>query len=116
VLTFILLLVDYDVKDNKYRNALVSAIVILGIDSETAWTLAINYTSTILAIITVVKMFVLYQAKRSREKEIRHLCDDSGYTELVVEEVAPSHFNLVKEATNSFITLISFGGRPTPMD
>ena len=57
---FLLALLDYNLKDNEYRSAFISASAVLGVDNIRGWKDLLIYTPTMSAIITVVKMLVLY--------------------------------------------------------
>ncbi|KAI5360342.1 hypothetical protein J4E82_011753, partial [Alternaria postmessia] len=39
-----------------------------------------------------------------------------GFSDQDADELAVSHFELVKESANRFMTLTSYGGMPSPMD
>jgi len=39
-----------------------------------------------------------------------------GFSREDAEDQVPSHFDLVKEMANGFMTLTSYGGNPSPMD
>lgn len=46
-------LLNYNIKDNKYSNAIINAIAIIGIKEEGKWYSLLNYTLKMLAIIKV---------------------------------------------------------------
>jgi hypothetical protein len=116
VLEFVLALLDHDIRDHEYSSAFVSAMAVLGVDVERGWKEPFIYTPTLSAVVTVARMLVLFQAKRSREERIAHLMEDDGWVKEEAELMAPAHFDLVKEMAERFMTLTRFGGRPSPMD
>lgn len=46
-------LLDYNIKDDKYSNTIISAIAIIGIKEEGGWYSLLNYTLKMSAIIKV---------------------------------------------------------------
>ncbi|KAK4096687.1 hypothetical protein N658DRAFT_388597, partial [Parathielavia hyrcaniae] len=71
VLDFFIELLDHDIGDNEYQNALYSGLAVLGIQTGHGWRSALVYTPVLSAVVTVARMLVLYKAKRAREDEIR---------------------------------------------
>jgi hypothetical protein len=116
MLQFLLALLDDDIKDNEYRNALISALAAWGIDERRGgWKSALQYTPDLSAIVTVGKMLVLYQANRTRTGRIEQLMAD-GMGRVEAEEAAPAHIDLVQDMASRFVMLTGVGGRPSPMD
>ena len=55
-------LLDYHVHSGYYRNAVVSALAVLNIDTEhITWLPAENYTSKLSAVIKLAQMMVILQ-------------------------------------------------------
>jgi hypothetical protein len=60
VLQFMLLLLDYVLGDNEYTSALISSMVVLGISAESGWLSLLVYTLKQFAVISILRMLVLY--------------------------------------------------------
>lgn len=116
VLAFLISLLDHTLKDNEYRSVLVSATAILGVDGERGWKDALLYTPTISAIVTIAKMLVLLRAAELRKEHVANIIAKDGFAKDDAEEIAPGHFELVQEMANEFMTLTSYGGKPSPID
>ena len=115
VLAFLISLLDHHLKDDEYRSVLVSAAAVLGVDSNRGWMDPLAYTPVISAIVTVAKMLVLYSATKERKGRVAEIIG-TGFSKHDAEDLAPGHFDLVKEMASEFMTLTSYGGRPSPMD
>ncbi len=48
-----MILLDYNIKDNKYSSAIISVIAVMGIKEEGGWYSLLNYTLKMLVIIKV---------------------------------------------------------------
>lgn len=116
VLAFLISMLDHPLKGNKYRSVLVSATAVLGVDGDRGWKDALVYTPTISAIVTVAKMLVLYSAAKRRNEHVAEIIGRDGFAKEDAEDLAPGHFDLVKEMANGFMTLTSYGGTPSPID
>jgi hypothetical protein len=58
---------DYGLKDNEYKNAILSGLAVLGTCREkNGWVPAIFYTPTLAAIITSIRAIVIRRAWRLR--------------------------------------------------
>lgn len=116
ILGFLLSLLDYNLRDDEYKSALVSAVVVFGVNKDRSWKSPLVYTPTISAIITVVKMLVLYRASKARKERMAEIIEKEGFGKEDAEDQALGYFKLVKEIADGFMTLTSYGGKPTPMD
>ena len=116
VLEFLLSLLDHNLKDDEYKSVLVSAAAVFGVSNDCGWKSALSYTPTISAIVTVARMLVLYKASKARKERVAEIMEKEGFSKEDADEQAPSHFDLVKEMANGFMTLTSYGGNPSPMD
>ena len=116
VLEFLISLLDHSLKDNEYRSVLVSAAAVLGVDGDRGWKDPLVYTPTISAIVTVAKMLVLYRATERRKERVAELVSKEGFAKEDAEDLAPGHFDLVKEMANEFMTLTRYSGKPSPID
>ena len=115
-LSLMLALLDHHLKDDEYASALMSGMAVLGIDYQCGWMSPLGYTPKIAAIVNVSRMLVLYQSTKMRREEIARLRRDDGWGQEVAEDIAPGHFQFVQEMANRFMTLVSYGGLPCPMD
>jgi hypothetical protein len=80
ILEFLLLLLDYNLKDDKYKSILISIAAVFRVDSNCGWKSALSYTLTILAIITVIRMLVLYKASKARKEYIVEIIEKEGFS------------------------------------
>ncbi|KAK4220416.1 hypothetical protein QBC38DRAFT_350290, partial [Podospora fimiseda] len=81
VLEFFIALLDHDIGDNEYHNALYSGLAVLGIHVGHGWRSALSYTPRLSAIVTVARMLVLYKAKQDRDQEVERRQKVEGETE-----------------------------------
>ncbi|KAL2015345.1 hypothetical protein VTK56DRAFT_5777 [Thermocarpiscus australiensis] len=116
VLDFFIALLDHDIGDNEYQNALYSGLAVLGIQAEYGWRSALVYTPVLSAIVTVARMLVLYKAKGAREAEVQRRRRAAGESEAEARRRARSHFDRVREMAQRFMTIVAYDGRPSPMD
>lgn len=112
---FWLSMFDHELKEGEYESAVISALAVLGLDTNEGWASAMNYTPKLSAIVTVTRALIVYQAWIQRQDHIRELTED-GNTQERAKQEAVSIYDLVKEMVHRFMTLTSFGGRPSPMD
>ena len=53
----------YKLKNGEYKNGLISALAIIGINlSALGWLLATSFTPFLLALVTVIRAIVVYKA------------------------------------------------------
>jgi hypothetical protein len=107
---------DYNLKDNEYKSALVSAAAVFRVNKDCGWKSPLVYTPIISAIVTVAKMLVLYRARKARKERMADIMEKEGFGKEDAEDQAPGHFELVKEMADGFMTLTRYGGKPTPID
>ncbi|KAK5263115.1 hypothetical protein LTR96_011463, partial [Exophiala xenobiotica] len=106
---------DHPLGDHQDHSAMVSGMAVLGWDDASRhWRVATAYTPVISAIVTVARMLVIYQAKQTRDTAVQRF-RDSGMEEEEAEEKAPSHFSLVQEMVQRFMTMVSWEGQPSPI-
>ena len=123
IVRFWVSILDHDIKDRASRNALISALAVMGIDEAGGWKSPLTYTPILSAVVTVSKMIVLYQAYLRRNKDIERITrerlnqdfDEETAKRMACED-APAHFDLVQVMAHRFMGLTSHGGRPSPMD
>jgi hypothetical protein len=63
------------------------------------------YTPTISAIVTVVKMLVLYRLAVKQKKHVVKIIKKKEFAKDNAKNLALSYFNLLKKIANKFITL-----------
>ena len=76
----------------------------------------LSYTPTISAIVTVVRILVLYKASKVRKKYIAEIIKKEKFSKEDADKQVLNHFNLVKEIANRFIILISYKSNPNLID
>jgi hypothetical protein len=116
ILELIIALLDHKVKDDEYTNAFYSGLAILGIDQEQGWRTALVYTPRLSAVVTVARMLVLYRAHCQRREDIGRRQERYKESKAMAEARATSHFDRVQAMVDRFMTIVSHGGQPRPMD
>jgi len=107
---------DHALGDTEYDSAIISGIAVLGLDTENkGWAPAENFTPKLSAIVTIARAIVVYTGHVHRQKTIER-CIEEGLTQEMAKEEAPSVFDTVRDLVQRFMTLVSYGGRPSPMD
>lgn len=108
-------LLDHPLQDHEYDSAMVSGMAVLGWSPHSSrWREATTYTPIISAIVTVARMLVIYQAKCVRHHQVQQLRED-GQSADEADEQATSHFELVQGMVQRFMTMVEWGGKPSPM-
>jgi hypothetical protein len=72
-LQLILLLLDYILSDNEYTSALISSIAVLGISAESGWLSLLIYTPKQSAVVSTLRILVLYRLTQMRQDQIDKL-------------------------------------------
>lgn len=116
VLELFLSLLDHEITAGDYQSGFLSAMAVIGIDVDLAWKSPLGYTREMSGIITVTRMLVLHHATRTRAKAIERLMDERALSLEEAEMEALTHFDVTQSAVHKFMTLISYGGKPTPFD
>lgn len=123
IVQFWISMLDHDIGDSEYSNALVGALAVLGIETNGGWKSPLIYTPMLSAVVTTSKMIVLYRAYLTREDEVKKIARvriEEGFGDDVAKKMAcedaPAHFDLVQRMADRFMGLTSKGGRPSPMD
>ena len=73
IVQFWISILDHDIGDSEYSNALVGALAVLGIDMGGGWKSPLIYTPMLSAVVTTSKMVVLYKACLTREEEVKKI-------------------------------------------
>ena len=76
----------------------------------------LSYTPIISAIVTVVRILVLYKASKARKEYVAEIIEKKGFSKEDANKQVLSYFDLVKEIANRFIILISYKSNPSPID
>jgi len=107
---------DHYLQDIEYINGVVSALAVLGLDTDNkGWAPAENFTLKLSAIMTVMRSIVVYAGYTHRRHAIESYISE-GFDRREAEKQAPSVFDTVQNLVNRFMTLTSFGGKPSLMD
>jgi superfamily II DNA/RNA helicase len=116
VLEFWIAMFDHHLKDREFESGIISALAVLGLDTEKGgWMPAVNYTPILAGIITPLRAIVVYRAWSARIRSIRrHMRNGKSKDEAGRE--APSVLDGVQGMVDTFMTLTQFHGHPTPMD
>ncbi|KAK4220455.1 hypothetical protein QBC38DRAFT_527612, partial [Podospora fimiseda] len=115
VLEFFIALLDHDIGDKEFQNALYSGLAVLGIHVGHGWRSALIYTPRLSAIVTVAWMLVLYKAKQDRDQEVERRQKVEGETEQEARRQVRTHFDRVREMVQWFMTIVAFDGQSSPM-
>ncbi|KAJ1672593.1 hypothetical protein EV182_006878, partial [Spiromyces aspiralis] len=116
ILDFFIALLDHDIGNNEFQNALYSGLAILGIRVEYRWRSALLYMPILSVIVMVARMLVLYKAKRAHDDEVWNWWQLTGESEAKARERARSHFDQVRDMVRQFMMIIAFNGQLSPMD
>ena len=109
-------LLDHELKDHQDENAMVSGAAVLGWDGDGGiWRPAHRYTQVLSGIITVSRMLVIHHSHRERTRAIQRY-RDHGYSDDDARQKARSHFEVVQEMVQRFMTLTTYDGKPSPMN
>ena len=96
-LAFQIAIFNYELKTNKYESGIISGLAVIGLDANKGgWVKGQNFTPVLLAIITIVRALVTYQAYIIRQREIYKL-QRQGLEVYKSNIRAPSIFKLVKK-------------------
>jgi len=107
---------DHELKADEHESGIMSALAVLGLDTQKGgWTAATNYTPILSAMVTVVRALVVYSAYKKREDEVQRLRQE-GREEHDAKAEAPSVYALVRGMVHAFMTLTRYDGEPTPMN
>jgi hypothetical protein len=90
-------------------------MAVLGISAESGWLSPLVYTPKQSAIVSTSRMLVLYKSTQMRQEEVDKLARQ-GHSAEDAAALAHGHHHFVGEMAGRFMTLITFGGKPTPMD
>ena len=116
MLNFWVSMLDHSLPNSEFDSGLLSAVAVLGLDTESAgWTDAPSFTPKLSAIITISRALVIYSAWSIHQEEVA-IRREQGLSKEEAESSAPQIYELVKTMVNRFMCLTQFHGQPTPMD
>jgi len=116
LLQFYIAMFDHHFGDMEYTNGVISALAVLGLDTEgKGWAPAENFTLKLSAVVTGIRSMVVYAGYMHRRHVVGNYISE-GFDRREAEKRAPFVFNTVQDLVNRFMTLTSFGGKPSPMD
>jgi len=62
---------DHELKAGEYESGIMSALAVLGFDTQKGgWMAATNYTPILSAIVTITRALVVHSAHKEREDEV----------------------------------------------
>ncbi|KAK5007253.1 hypothetical protein LTR28_005513, partial [Elasticomyces elasticus] len=115
-MSFWIAMFDHELRDREYESAVLSGLAVLGTDTENGgWMPAIDYTPILAATIMTLRAIVIRHAWRIRRESIRAMMRN-GTSEDAAREQAPGVLAGVQEMVHQFMTLTTFGGKPTPLN
>lgn len=115
-LDMLISMLDHQLKRGHYENALISALVVMGIREDGGWVQITDYTNKYSAVIKVARMLVVHQAVVEQRDEVATLEREMGREE--AEDRVVSLFQRVRAKVQRFMTRTSGDkeAEPTPMD
>jgi hypothetical protein len=117
-LEMVILFLDHQVGDNEHRNAIISALAVLGIREDGGWCDPSDYTPVLSAVIKVARMFAISWAYRQREEDMQLTMRVHNMVERLARERVPGMFPRVRKMVRKFMTRVGDGRseQPGPMD
>ncbi|KAF2175100.1 hypothetical protein K469DRAFT_767145, partial [Zopfia rhizophila CBS 207.26] len=94
ILEFLISLLDYYLKDDEYRSVFINTTIVLNINSNYI------YMFMISAIVTIVRILVLFIVIRIQKKRVAEITEKKEFTKKNTKDLALGYFNLVKEIAN----------------
>ncbi|KAK5989588.1 hypothetical protein PT974_01671 [Cladobotryum mycophilum] len=117
-LDMVVKLLNHQMKQDHYDNAIISGLAVLGIQEDKGWMSPLDYTPIYSAVIKIARMLVLYQSYLEREDEVAKMMRDLGMDEDEAREEARGVFRIVRTKVQRFMTQTTHrrDAEPTPMD
>jgi len=107
---------DHHFGDIEYTNGVISALAVLGLDTKgKGWAPAENFTLKLSAVVTGIRSIVVYVGYMHRRHVVGNYISE-GFDRREAEKRALFVFNTVQDLVNRFMTLTSFGGKPSLID
>ena len=117
LLGFILALLNQKLFDDDYISPLISSLALLGIDANSdSWLDALQYTGKLSAIITISRIFVIYQAYLNQNPAIIQLQKNSKITDSEARSLVPSIFENTQSLVEKYLFITQFRGQPKPFN
>jgi hypothetical protein len=102
--------------DDEFQSGFLSAVAVLGLDTEDAgWVSVFTFTPKLAAIVTVCKALVVFMAYKQRQDDIDRLVEN-GVCEKEAKKEAVSVVEGVQAIVPRLLCLQEYGGRASPMD
>ena len=114
----IITMLDHRIKRREYRNVLLSALAVMGVEEDGTWASPFDYTSVYSAIIKVARFAVALNAYKQWRAKIDGIKaahgDDADFDTEDAEEDAPAVDDIVKVQVERYMVRGGSVG-PTPM-
>ena len=109
-------MLDQELLDDEFQSGFLSALAVLGLDTEDAgWVSVFNFTPKLAAIVTVCKALVVFMAYKQRQDDIDRLIG-AGIGESEARKEAVSIVEGVHDMVPRLLCLQEYGGPASPMD
>lgn len=109
-------MLDQELLDDEFQSGFLSAVAVLGLDTEDAgWVSVFNFTPKLAAIVTICKALVVFMAYKQRQNDIDRLKDE-GLSEAEAKQEAVSIVESVHDMVPRLLCLQEYGGPASPMD
>lgn len=116
-MAFQIAMLDYNIKDSKHSNGIISRLAILAIDEQNKGQKpAIIYILILSAIIIVAYAIVIYKAYDSKNVVVKQLTSIEIISKAKARQIVLSIFNQVQEISNKFIMLANKDYKPMLID
>lgn len=112
---------DHEFKDSEYENVAISGLAVMGMRGDGGWAAATEYTTVYSAVIKMVRMLVVYQARIEQAEYTANIVQAaraSGQTMTIDEarQRTPGMLSWVRPKVQRFMTQTTRRSGPTPMD
>jgi hypothetical protein len=103
-------MLNYELLDDEFQSGFLSAVAVLGLDTEDAgWMSVFNFAPKPAAIVTVCKALVVFMARKQRQDDIDRLIAD-GVSEKEARKEAVSIVEGVQAIVRRLLCLQGYGG------
>lgn len=110
-------MLDQELLDNEFESGFLSAVAVLGLDTDDAgWVKVFNFTPKLAAIVTITRALVIWMAYKQRQDHIHQLTEEEGMGEVEAKKRAVSVVEGVHTMVPRLICLQEYGGVASPMD
>jgi len=109
-------MLDQELLDDEFQSGFLSAVAVLGLDTEDAgWVSVFNFTPKLAAIVTICKALVVFMAYKQRQDDIDRLKKE-GLGETEAQKEAVSIVEGVHDVVPRLLYLQVYGGLGFPED